>query len=41
MISGPIVSSDSIDYRNNVILVGNYQNNDIAQLYDYGSGKLI
>ena len=40
-ITGPTVSSDSLDYKNGVILAGNYQNNDIVQLYDFGSGKLI
>lgn len=41
MINGPTVSADSLDYKNGVILAGNYRNNDIAQLYDFGSGKLI
>ena len=41
VIAGPTVSSDSLDFKNGVILAGNYQNNDIAQLYDFGSGKLI
>ena len=40
-ICGPSVSSDSLDYKNGVLLAGNYQNNNIAQLYDYGTGNLI
>jgi hypothetical protein len=31
----------SLDLKNNVLLSGNYQNNNIAQLYDFGSGQLI
>ena len=40
-ICGPSISSDSLDIKNNVLLVGNYQNNDIVQLYDFKSGALI
>ena len=40
-INGPVVSADSLDIKNNVLLAGNYLNNDIAQLYDFGSGQLI
>ena len=40
-ICGPSVSSDSLDIKNNVLLSGNYQNSDIVQLYDFGSGQLI
>ncbi len=40
-INGPLVSADSLDIKGNVLLAGNYHNNDIAQLYDFGSGKLI
>jgi hypothetical protein len=37
-ICGPSVSADSLDLKKGVLLAGNYQNNDIAQLYDFGSG---
>jgi len=37
-ICGPSVSGDSIDIKGNTMLVGNYQNNDIVQLYDFGKG---
>lgn len=40
-ICGPSISSDSLDIKNGVLLAGNYQNNNIVQLYDYGSGNLI
>lgn len=40
-ICGPSVSADSLDYKNGVLLAGNYQNNNIAQLYDFKSGDLI
>ncbi len=40
-IKGPVVSAGSLDIKNNVLLAGNYLNNDIAQLYDFGSGELI
>lgn len=40
-ICGPSVSSDSLDFKDGVLLAGNYQNNNIAQIYDYGSGELI
>lgn len=40
-ICGPSISADSLDIKNGVLLTGNYQNSDIAQLYDFGSGKLI
>ena len=36
--SGPSVSADSLDLKNNVLLVGNYSNNDIVQLWDFNSG---
>lgn len=38
---GPSISADSLDYKNGVLLAGNYQNNDMIQLYDFGSGKLL
>jgi COMPASS component SWD3 len=40
-IHGPSISSDSLDLKGNVLLAGNYQNNNIVQLYDFGSGELI
>lgn len=40
-INGPVVSADSLDIKNNLLLAGNYLNNDIVQLYDFGSGQLI
>ena len=40
-IYGPSISSDSLDLKGNVLLAGNYQNNNIVQLYDFGSGDLI
>ena len=40
-INGPLVSADSLDIKGDVLLAGNYNNNDIAQLYDFGSGRLI
>ena len=48
-IPGPSVSADSLDYKKGMLLtgnhlfyfIGNYQNNDIVQLYDFGSGKLV
>jgi len=40
-ICGPSISSDSLDIKNGILLAGNYTNSNIAQLYDFGSGKLI
>ena len=40
-ICGPSISSDSLDIKGNDLLVGNYKNTDIVQLYDFGSGQLI
>ena len=40
-ICGPSISSDSLDIKGNVLLSGNYQNNKIVQLYDFGNGNLI
>lgn len=40
-IYGPSISADSLDYRNGTILVGNYQNNDTVQLWDFKSGEII
>ena len=40
-ICGPSVSADSLDLKKGVLLAGNYQNNNIVQLYDFGSGELI
>lgn len=40
-ICGPSITSDSLDLKNNILLSGNYQNNDTVQLYDFGSGQLI
>lgn len=38
---GPSVSSDSLDLKDNILLVGNYTNQDTLQHWDFGSGKLI
>jgi hypothetical protein len=40
-ICGPSVSADSLDYKNGVLLAGNYRNTDIVQLWDFKSGELI
>lgn len=40
-ICGPSIASDSLDLKNNILLSGNYQNNNIVQLYDYHNGNLI
>ena len=40
-ICGPSISSDSLDIKGNELLVGNYKNTDIVQLYDFGSGQLV
>ena len=40
-INGPSISADSLDLKKGVLLAGNYQNNNIAQRYDFGTGKLI
>lgn len=40
-ICGPSISGDSLDMKGNTLLVGNYQNTDIVQLYDFGKGELI
>jgi COMPASS component SWD3 len=40
-ICGPSVSSDSLDIKGNSLLAGNYQNTNIVQIYDFGSGQLI
>lgn len=40
-IHGPAITSDSLDYKKGTLLVGNYSNNDTAQLYSFGEGKLI
>jgi WD40 repeat protein len=40
-ICGPSVSADSLDLKKGVLLAGNYQNNDIVQMYDFKSGDLI
>ena len=40
-IYGPTISADSLDYYNGTMLVGNYRNNDILQLWDFKSGELI
>ena len=37
-IYGPSISADSLDFKNGVILAGNYQNKDIVQLWDFKSG---
>lgn len=39
--SGPSVSADSLDLRGDTLLVGNYSNNDIVQLWDFKSGEVI
>ena len=38
---GPSITADSLDYKNGVILAGNYVNKDIVQLWDFKSGELI
>ena len=38
---GPTVSGDSLDYRKGEVLVGNYQNHDILQIWDFKQGELI
>lgn len=38
---GPMVSADSLDLKNNVLLAGNYSTQDIYQFWDFTSGKLI
>jgi COMPASS component SWD3 len=38
---GPLISSDSIDYKDGILLAGNYRNKDILQLWDFKSGQLI
>lgn len=40
-ICGPTITSDSLDLKDNILLSGNYTNNDTVQLYDFGSGQLI
>lgn len=39
--SGPSISADSLDLKGDVLLVGNYSNKDIVQLYDFKSGEVI
>lgn len=36
-----MVSADSMDLKNNVLLVGNYATKDIVQFWDFTTGKLI
>lgn len=36
-----MVSADSLDLKNNVLLAGNYSTQDIVQFWDFKSGKLI
>lgn len=38
---GPMVSSDSLDLKNNVLLSGNYSVKETVQLWDFNSGKLL
>jgi WD40 repeat protein len=38
---GPMVSADSLDLRNNVLLAGNYATQDILQFWDFTTGNLI
>lgn len=38
---GPMVSADSLDLKNNVLLAGNYSTQDIVQFWDFTTGKLI
>lgn len=40
-ICGPSITSDSLDLKGNLLLAGNYRNNNIVQLYDFGSGELV
>lgn len=36
--SGPSVSADSLDLKGDILLAGNYSNNDIVQYWDFKSG---
>jgi WD40 repeat protein len=38
---GPMVTSDSLDLKDNVLLVGNYALNDTVQYWDFSSGTVI
>jgi WD40 repeat protein len=38
---GPMVTSDSLDLKNNVLLVGNYSTTETVQYWDFTSGTLI
>lgn len=38
---GPMVSADSLDLKNNVLLSGNYATQDIVQFWDFTTGALI
>lgn len=38
---GPMVSADSLDLKNNVLLAGNYSTQDIVQFWNFTSGELI
>ncbi len=38
---GPMVSADSLDLKNNVLLAGNYATKDTVQYWDFNSGNLI
>jgi WD40 repeat protein len=38
---GPMVSSDSLDLKDNVLLVGNYSLTDTVQYWDFGTGTLM
>lgn len=39
--SGPTISADSLDLKNNILLVGNYSNHNTVQYWDFNSGQLI
>ena len=38
---GPMVSADSLDLKNNILLAGNYSTQNIVQFWDFTTGKLI
>jgi len=38
---GPMVSSDSLDLKGNVLLAGNYSTTDTVQYWDFITGNLI
>lgn len=38
---GPMVSADSLDLKNNVLLAGNYSTKETVQMWDFNLGSLI